>query len=227
MARRGPAGVLRIEGVAGIGKTTLWSCAVDLARARGDRLMVWRASTAERDIAFAVLTALFDLPPVIAVLAGLPDPRRRALEVALGRADPAPRSPEPGLVGLAVADVLRLLAARRPGVGRHRRHPVDRSGQRGRVGLRRPPAGRGAGRPRAGPADSADDGAASGLLRTVATPDRRWHPPCRVRSASTSVGSRSARSAGCCTSGWAPPFLGRCWCGSTGPATATPSWPSR
>ncbi len=107
-------GILRIEGVAGIGKTTLWSCAVDLARARGDRLMVWRASTAERDIAFAVLTALFDLPSVIAVLADLPDPRRRAIEVALGRADPAPRSPEPGLVGLAVADVLRLLAARGP-----------------------------------------------------------------------------------------------------------------
>src|SRR5262245_29174269 len=95
-------GILRIEGVAGIGKTTLWSCAVDLARSRGDRLMVWRASTAERDIAFAVLTALFDQPSVIAVLAGLPDPRRRAIEVALGRADPSPGSPEPGLVGLAV-----------------------------------------------------------------------------------------------------------------------------
>ena len=107
-------GILRIEGVAGIGKTTLWSCAVDLARARGDRLMVWRASLAEQDIAFAVLTALFDGPPVIAVLAGLPDPRRRAIEVALGRADPAPHSPEPGLVGLAVADLLRLLAAPGP-----------------------------------------------------------------------------------------------------------------
>ena len=107
-------GILRIEGVAGIGKTTLWSYALDLAGARGDRLMVWRASTAERDIAFAVLTALFAQPSVIAVLAGLPDPRRRAIEVALGRADPASRSPEPGLVGLAVADVLRLLAARGP-----------------------------------------------------------------------------------------------------------------
>ena len=107
-------GLLRIEGVAGIGKTTLWSSAVDLADARGDRLMVWRASTAERDMAFAVLTALFDVPVVLAVLAGLPEPRRRALEVALGRAAPAHRSPEPGLVGLAVADVLRLLAADGP-----------------------------------------------------------------------------------------------------------------
>jgi hypothetical protein len=57
---------------------------------------------------------LFDLPDVIAVLNGLPDPRRRALEIALGRAEPGPRSPEPGLVGLAVADVLRLLAEQRP-----------------------------------------------------------------------------------------------------------------
>jgi hypothetical protein len=45
--------------------------------------MMWRASTAERDMAFAVLTALFDAPEVTAVLSGLPAPRRRALEVAL------------------------------------------------------------------------------------------------------------------------------------------------
>src|SRR5262245_18697510 len=76
--------------------------------------MVWRASTAERDIAFAALTALFDVPMVIDVLVDLPDPRRRALEVALGRAEPAQRSPESNLVGLAVADVLRRLAAAGP-----------------------------------------------------------------------------------------------------------------
>jgi DNA-binding CsgD family transcriptional regulator len=107
-------GMLRIEGVAGIGKTTLWSFAIDAAAARGRRPMAWRANTAERDIAFAVLTALFDVPGVIAVLDRLPDPRRRALEVALGRAEPVHRSPEPNLVGLAVADVLRTLAAEGP-----------------------------------------------------------------------------------------------------------------
>ena len=107
-------GLLRIEGSAGIGKTVLWSYAVEQAAARGDRLMVWRASTAERDIAFAVLTALFDVPMAIDVLGSLPTPRRHALEVALGRVDPAQRSPEPGLVGLAVVDVLRQLSADGP-----------------------------------------------------------------------------------------------------------------
>jgi DNA-binding CsgD family transcriptional regulator len=107
-------GLLRIEGVAGIGKSTLWSWAVGLSAARGDRVMAWRASVAERDIAFAVLTALLDVPMVSAILAGLAGPRRRALDVALGRIDPGQRPPEPGLVGLAVADVFRLLTADRP-----------------------------------------------------------------------------------------------------------------
>jgi DNA-binding CsgD family transcriptional regulator len=101
---------LLIEGVAGIGKSTLVSFAVDLAAARGERVMAWRASMAERDMAFAVLTALFDTPAVTAALPDLPAPRRRALEVALGRADPEHRSPEPHVVGLAIGDVLRLLA---------------------------------------------------------------------------------------------------------------------
>src|SRR5690349_6963592 len=102
--------MLRIEGVAGIGKSTLWSYAVDRARARGDRVLAWRAYSSERDIAFAVLTALFDTDAVIAALDQLPGPRRHGLEVAMARVDPAQRSPEPSLVGLAIADVLRILA---------------------------------------------------------------------------------------------------------------------
>ncbi len=35
-ARRGPAAALVLEGVAGIGKTTLWEAAVERARARRD-----------------------------------------------------------------------------------------------------------------------------------------------------------------------------------------------
>ncbi|HKD97329.1 MAG TPA: ATP-binding protein, partial [Micromonosporaceae bacterium] len=106
--------LLRIEGEAGIGKSTLWSYAVRVAGERGDRRMVWRASVAERDVAFAVLTALFDVPATIAVLDDLPDPRRRALRVALGRADPVRQPAEPNLVGLAVADVLRRLTVAGP-----------------------------------------------------------------------------------------------------------------
>src|SRR5262245_45507366 len=106
--------LLRIEGEAGIGKSTLWSYAVRVAGERGDRRMGWRASVAERDVAFAVLTALFDVAAAIAVLDDLPDPRRRALRVALGRADPVRQPAEPNLVGLAVADVLRRLTVAGP-----------------------------------------------------------------------------------------------------------------
>jgi DNA-binding CsgD family transcriptional regulator len=105
---------LLIAGEAGIGKTTLWAHAVDWSRARGDRVLSWRASIAERGLAFAMLTALFDGPALGSVLASLADPRRHALETALARVEPGPRPPEPGLLGLAVADALRVLASDRP-----------------------------------------------------------------------------------------------------------------
>src|ERR1700757_2840609 len=73
---------LLIEGVAGIGKSTLWGYALERAAAAGCRVLSWRASIAEREIAFAVLTALFDDADV-GGLAGLHPLRRRALEIAL------------------------------------------------------------------------------------------------------------------------------------------------
>jgi DNA-binding CsgD family transcriptional regulator/tetratricopeptide (TPR) repeat protein len=110
----GRPSMLRIEGVAGIGKSTLWNYALDRAVELGRRPMSWRASAAERDLAFAALTALFDVPAALAALAEIPEPRRRALEIALGRADPRQESPGPRMVGLAVADLLRALAADGP-----------------------------------------------------------------------------------------------------------------
>jgi len=108
-----PASLL-IDGEAGIGKSTLWSYAVDRAAERGDRVLAWQASIAERELAFAALTELFDVPGVISLLDRVPDPRRRALETAIGRAGPEQHRPEPSLVGLAVADVLQILASERP-----------------------------------------------------------------------------------------------------------------
>lgn len=105
---------LLIEGEAGIGKSALWSYGVELAMVRGDRVRSWRASIAERGLAFAVLTSLLDEPAVDTAVGHIARPRRLALEVALGRADPGPRAPEPSLVGLAVSDILRLLADERP-----------------------------------------------------------------------------------------------------------------
>ena len=106
-------GLLIIDGEAGIGKSTLWSHAVDRATEQGDRVLAWRVSVAERDLAFSALNGLFDAPVVAVAVERLADPRRRALEIALGRLDPDARRPEPSLVGLAVADALRALAADR------------------------------------------------------------------------------------------------------------------
>lgn len=105
---------LVIEGEAGIGKSTLWDDALDQARARGDLVIAWRASAAEHEMAFAVLTGLLAGVAVEAALETVAQPRRRALEVALGRTDPGKGPVDTVLAGLAVADVLRTLAAERP-----------------------------------------------------------------------------------------------------------------
>ncbi len=107
-------GSLLIDGEAGIGKSTLWSFALEHAAARGRRVLSWRASPAEQDLAFSVLTALFDREAIVDAFPRLAAPRRRALEVALGRVDPGPEPAELSLVGLATADLLRLLAADGP-----------------------------------------------------------------------------------------------------------------
>ena len=104
---------LIVEGEAGIGKTTLWSFALDLARELGDRVLAWRASSAERELAFGALMGLLDGLDGRAFDA-LDKPRRRALELALGRVEPEGRAPEPGFVGLAVLDLIRALAADGP-----------------------------------------------------------------------------------------------------------------
>lgn len=104
---------LIVEGEAGIGKTTLWSFALGAARERGDRVVAWRASSAERELAFGALMGLLDGLGGRA-LDALDRPRRRALELALGRIEPEGPAPEPGFVGLAVLDLIRALAGEGP-----------------------------------------------------------------------------------------------------------------
>lgn len=112
LARPRPLTVV-IEGEAGIGKSTLWSFAQLASAARGDRVLAWRASSAERELAFGALMGLLDAD-LDTTIETLPVARRRALELALGRIDAGGRAPEPSLVGLAVLDILRVLAAVRP-----------------------------------------------------------------------------------------------------------------
>src|SRR6185295_6235657 len=107
-----PAALI-VEGEAGIGKTTLWTFAIETARARGDRVLAWRASSAEQELAFGALMGLLDGLEDSA-LAALQPPRRRALELALGRIEASGRAPAPGFVGLAVLDLVRGLAGHGP-----------------------------------------------------------------------------------------------------------------
>jgi DNA-binding CsgD family transcriptional regulator len=107
------AAALVLSGEAGMGKTTLWECAVAQAQERGDRVLAVRGAEAEATLSFA---GLADLVADVLDEAGpvLLAPRRRALDVALLREEPAAAPLDPLAVGIAVLDVLRLVAESRP-----------------------------------------------------------------------------------------------------------------
>lgn len=77
---------LVVEGVAGIGKTTLWLAAQEQARQRGFQVLSARAAAAESVLAYAALADLLgDVDP--AAFAHLPHPQRLALDRVLQWAD--------------------------------------------------------------------------------------------------------------------------------------------
>jgi DNA-binding CsgD family transcriptional regulator len=101
---------LVLEGDPGIGKTSLWEQGIALARAGGLRVLVVRASECDTGLPFAGLIDLLDGVPT-EELQAVPGPQLRALEVALYRADPTDRPPEPQVISLAALSALRVLAA--------------------------------------------------------------------------------------------------------------------
>ncbi|WP_243057200.1 AAA family ATPase [Nocardioides sp. SR21] len=101
---------LVLEGVPGVGKTSLWEHGVAQGRDRGMRVLVARASGAETGLPGGALIDLMD-GVTSADLAALPAPQRRALEVALYRQEPAGRPPEPGAIALGLLNALRALGA--------------------------------------------------------------------------------------------------------------------
>jgi DNA-binding CsgD family transcriptional regulator len=106
-------GVLVIEGEAGIGKTTLWSDGVARAQRAGFHVAVSRVAQAESTLSFAALGDLFhDVPEQ--VLALLPPPQRRALEVALLRREADERALDARAVAMACSTALGLLADEGP-----------------------------------------------------------------------------------------------------------------
>ena len=99
---------LLLVGEAGIGKTTIWSAVLDEAVDRGYSVLTARPSEAEADLAFAVLTDVFDRVDSD-VLAELPEAQRTGLEQALRRSTSASRV-DPTAVALATLGALRVLA---------------------------------------------------------------------------------------------------------------------
>ncbi len=108
-----PRRAIVLTGRAGIGKTTLWEAAIELARERGWRVLAARGSGAEAQLPFSALIDLSD-DVVTNDLAGLAGPQRTALEVALLRAEPAEEPPSAQAIALGFRNLLRTLSARAP-----------------------------------------------------------------------------------------------------------------
>jgi DNA-binding CsgD family transcriptional regulator len=108
----GPATML-LEGPAGIGKTSLWAAGMDMARRRGWCVLSCRPVQSEAPLGFSALGDLLDVVPE-AALGGLPGPQRRALDVALLRAEPGPDPPDQRAVAVALLGVIRALADTAP-----------------------------------------------------------------------------------------------------------------
>jgi DNA-binding CsgD family transcriptional regulator len=107
-----PAALL-IQGPPGIGKTALWAVGVEQARSRGWSVLSCRPVQSEAPLSFSALGDLFEAVPE-AALAGLPEPQRLALDVALLRAEPGPDPPDQRAVAVALLGVIRTLAASAP-----------------------------------------------------------------------------------------------------------------
>jgi DNA-binding CsgD family transcriptional regulator len=110
--RSGPL-VLSLEGPAGAGKTTLWQDAIVRAGASGCRVLQAQPVEAEATLPFGVLSDLFGEVEE-AALAALGPPQRRALEVALARAEASPAGGDRLALGLALRTLLETMAAQSP-----------------------------------------------------------------------------------------------------------------
>jgi DNA-binding CsgD family transcriptional regulator len=107
-----PPRALVLTGRPGIGKTTLWQAGVDCARDAGVFVLAARPAEAEAQVSFVGLSDLLEHVER-RCLESLPRPQLRALEVALLRAEPGRRPPEPRAIWAAFLNVLRALKVER------------------------------------------------------------------------------------------------------------------
>lgn len=111
-AAAGPAALVLV-GEAGIGKTTVWRAGVERTASSGYRVLTSRPAESEAKLSYAALIDLLE-PALDEVLDKLPSPQRRALEVALLRAEPDETTHEQLAVSVAVLGAIRALACERP-----------------------------------------------------------------------------------------------------------------
>jgi DNA-binding CsgD family transcriptional regulator len=109
---QGPCGLL-FEGEAGIGKTALWLEAVETARGQGVVVLSTRPVESETTFSYSALGDLFE-DVFEAVAVDMPAPQRRALGIALVRAEADGPPPDQHAVSMAALGVLRSLAASAP-----------------------------------------------------------------------------------------------------------------
>ena len=110
----GAAAAIVVRGEAGAGKTTLLSQAASLAAAAGHHVLTARPAFGERDLPYAGLGDMLAAVPDGA-LSRLPEPQRRAIDVALLRTSPTDDdSGDWRPVALGLLEILRGLAASAP-----------------------------------------------------------------------------------------------------------------
>lgn len=109
---RGPAMAV-LEGESGVGKSTLWREGLRIAQRSSFTVIDCRLARAEAQLAFTALSDLLAEVPED-VLGEIPSPQRRALEIALLRAEPEGDELLPRAVALGFLGVLGALARRSP-----------------------------------------------------------------------------------------------------------------
>ena len=105
--------VLWLEGGPGIGKTTLWRAGIELARERDYLVLACQPTATETALSFAALGDLL-AGEIAHVLDDLPEPQRRALEVALALASAEGAGAGQHVIGLGFRSVLQCLASEQP-----------------------------------------------------------------------------------------------------------------
>jgi predicted ATPase len=102
-----------LEGEAGIGKTAVFDEIVRRARADGALVLQCRAVQAEAKLTLSAVADLLEPAPATAI-ESLPAPQRRAIDVALLRADPGDEPIADRVLATAVRSVLVHLSTTQP-----------------------------------------------------------------------------------------------------------------